>query len=109
MPKNLRFMTDCAVTENELVFTLDDLCRSCDASAEQIVAWVEEGVLLPMGQAPATDPQDWRFGGGSLTRALIAIRLARELDLEQSSTALVLELLLQIASLKACLKLSAWG
>lgn len=106
MSKNFRLIPERAVAEDQLVFTLSDLCRSCDASVEQVAAWVEQGVLLPMKQVTGTDPQDWRFGGGSLTRALIAIRLARELDLDQSSTALVLELLLQIASLKTCVKLS---
>jgi chaperone modulatory protein CbpM len=80
--------------------SLEDLCRVCRCEADRIVALVEEDVLQPEG----TGPQDWRFSGASLRRARVALRLTRHLELTPAGTALVLDLLDEIDSLRARLR-----
>jgi chaperone modulatory protein CbpM len=93
---------DGVVVEEEIRFTLADLCRACRADTAQLIALVEEGVLEPAG----TRPEDWQFSGPSLRRARTALRLARDLQLSIGGTALVLELLDEIESLRSRLRRS---
>ena len=58
------------------------------------------GLLAPFSLLP----QDWRFGGSSLRRARLALRLTRDLEINAAGVALVLDLLDQIEDLKAQLK-----
>lgn len=84
-------VTHSVVVEEEIQFTLIELSRACHADAEQLVALVVEGVLTPSGDAPC-----WCFGGATLRRARVALRLAHDLELNVASTALVLDLLDEI-------------
>ena len=88
------------VVEEEVELTLVELCHACDAQQEQITAWVLEGLLEPSGE----QPQDWRFGGAELSRARLALRLTRDLEINPPGVALALDLLDEIAELKAQLK-----
>jgi chaperone modulatory protein CbpM len=85
------------VVEEELQFTLVDLCRACRVEREQLLALVDEGVLQPRGNAP----QEWLFSGPSLSRARAALRLTRDFELNAAGAALVLELLDEIEALHA--------
>ena len=93
-------VVDGVVVEEEIRFTLADLCRACQADRARLIALVEEGVLQPTGSAP----EDWLFSGPSLRRARTAVRLSRDLELSASGTALVLDLLDEIESLNARLR-----
>ncbi|MEO6354225.1 MAG: chaperone modulator CbpM [Burkholderiaceae bacterium] len=88
------------VVEEEIELTLIELCQACDAQQEQVTLWVLEGVLEPRGE----QPQEWRFGGISLQRARLALRLMRDLEINPAGVALALDLLDEIATLKAQLK-----
>jgi chaperone modulatory protein CbpM len=77
--------------------SLVELCRACRAPEEQIRVWVVEGVLEPIGSSP----QEWRFTGPSLRRARLALTLARELEINPPGVALALDLLDEIAALRA--------
>ena len=88
------------LVEDDVQFTLVELCRVCAADAEQVIALVDEGVLTPSGAAA----HEWRFGGTTLQRARAALRLTRDLDLNAAGTALVLDLLDQIEALRAQLR-----
>lgn len=88
------------LVEESLELSLADLCRVCHARREVVVTLVDEGVLQPRGE----QPQDWRFEGVSLSRARTALRLARDLELEPGSVALVLDLLDEIEALKSRLQ-----
>ena len=90
------------VVEEEVRFTLVELCHACAAERELLIALVDEGVLQPSGD----EPQQWQFGGASLRRARAALRLARDLELSAAGTALVLDLLGEIEALRARLKRS---
>ena len=88
------------LVEDEIEFTLVELCRACRVDSELLVALVDEGVLTPRG----ADASSWRFGGGALQRARAALRLDRDLELGAAGTALVLDLLDEIESLRAQLR-----
>jgi chaperone modulatory protein CbpM len=89
-----------AIVEEELHLTLVELCQATHASQEYVVAWVYEGVLEPIGEAP----QDWRFTGQSLRRARLAWWLTRDLEMNAPGVAMALDLLDEIAALKARLQ-----
>lgn len=90
-------VVDAVVVDEAMQFSLAQLCRVCQADAASVVALVDEGVLNPTGRRP----DDWRFSGSSLQRARAAVRLSRDLDLNAGGTALVLDLLDEIAALRA--------
>jgi chaperone modulatory protein CbpM len=84
------------VVEEEIVLTLNELCRASGSDTTQVFALVGEGVLEPSG----TGPLDWIFDGPSLRTARTALRLARDFELGVPGVAMVLELLEQIKGLK---------
>jgi chaperone modulatory protein CbpM len=85
------------VVEEQVQLTLVELCQACSAEQEHILAWVFEGVLEPVGQSP----QEWRFSGESLRRARLARRLSHDLEINAAGVALALDLLDEIAMLRA--------
>ncbi|MCX7166272.1 MAG: MerR family transcriptional regulator [Rhodocyclales bacterium] len=100
-PSNMTFIQG-PVVEEEVHLTLVELCQACSAEQEHVTAWVFEGVLDPVGESP----QDWRFGGESLRRARLALRLSRDLEINPPGVALALDLLDEIAALRARLQRS---
>lgn len=93
------------VVEEDLLLTLLELSRACRASEAQIHVWVVEGVLQPVGQSP----QEWRFAGASLRRARLACRLTQDLEINPPGVALALDLLDEIAALRAGLRRRSEG
>ena len=95
-------MTTClhAQVVEETHLTLAELCQACGIAETHVTTWVVEGVLAPSGEQPDT----WRFGGDSLRRARLALRLSRDLDINPAGVALVMDLLDEIDNLKAQLK-----
>ncbi len=85
------------VVEEVVEFTLVELSQACNATPAQLAALVAEGVLAPAGQTG----DDWRFAGTALRRARLALRLARDLELNPPALALVLDMLDEITSLRA--------
>ena len=88
------------ILEEQTQLTLADLCGACAVHAERIIQLVDFGVLEPQGREPAR----WIFVGTSLQRARSAIRLQKDLDIDIAGAALALELLDEIALLKARLR-----
>lgn len=88
------------IVEEEIHLTLAELCQACRASEDHVIAWVFEGVLEPIGDAP----QEWRFTGPSLHRAQLALWLTRDLEINPPGVALALDLLDEIAALQAHLQ-----
>ena len=80
--------------------TLVELCRAVRVPEHELRAWIVEGVVEPLGEAP----QEWRFAGASLRRARIAVTLTRELDINTPGVALALDLMDEIEALKASLR-----
>jgi len=88
------------VVEEQVQLTLVELCQACSAEEEHVLTWVFEGVLEPVGDSP----QDWYFTGESLRRARLALRLSRDLEINPPGVALALDLLDEIAELRARLQ-----
>jgi chaperone modulatory protein CbpM len=86
------------ILEEQTQLTLDDLCHACAVRAEQIIELVDLGVLEPLGREP------WQFGGASLQRARIVLRLHHDLDIDLAGAALALELMDEIDALRARLR-----
>ncbi|MDP2823592.1 MAG: chaperone modulator CbpM [Sulfuritalea sp.] len=93
------------IVEEDVRFTLVELCQACSAEEEHVLTWVFEGVLEPVGDSP----RDWRFGGESLRRARLALRLSRDLEINPPGVALALDLLDEIAALRARLQRGGAG
>lgn len=100
MADDPRLVIDCVVVEEDLRFTLADLCRACAAERSQLIALIDEGVIEPAGGPP----EDWMFGGNSLLRARAALRLERDLGVGMAGAALVLDLLDEIETLRGRLR-----
>lgn len=81
----------------EFQLSLRDLCRACELPAEQVLAFIEEGVIEPRGQ----EPVQWRFQGVCVRRVRRAYRLTEDLGLNLAGAALAVELLEEIEQLKA--------
>jgi chaperone modulatory protein CbpM len=89
-----------SVVENEVHMSIVELSHASRTPEDMIMSWVTEGVLSPTGSSP----QDWRFGGDSLRRAKTAAHLTHDLELNVPGVALALDLLDQIAELRAHIK-----
>jgi len=82
------------ILEEQTQLTLDDLCHACAIDAQRIIDLVDVGVLEPLSREPL------QFGGSSLKRARIALRLHHDLDLNLAGAALALDLLDEIDTLR---------
>jgi chaperone modulatory protein CbpM len=81
----------------DIPLTLVEMCQVCRVSEEEIRAFVLEGVLEPEGDRP----EEWRFAGSSIGRARTAYRISRDLEVNLAGIALALNLLDEIATLRA--------
>jgi chaperone modulatory protein CbpM len=88
------------VVEEEVHLSLVELCRATRAPEDQVRVWVVEGVLEPLGESP----REWRFTGPALRRARLALTLTREFEINAAGVALALDLMDEIAALKAGLR-----
>jgi chaperone modulatory protein CbpM len=94
-PLSMTFLQG-TIVEESVHLTLLELCRATSADEENVLTWVFEGVLEPAGSSP----QEWRFGGDSLRRARLALRLTRDLEINPPGVALALDLLDEMAALR---------
>ena len=92
---------EASVVEKEVHMTIVELSHASRTPQELIMSWVSEGVLSPAGSSP----EDWRFSGDSLKRAKTAAHLTHDLELNAPGVALALQLLDEIAQLRARLDL----
>jgi len=88
-------LLNSTIVENEIHFSISELCHATNAETELVVAWVYEGILNPLGNSP----DSWRFSGDSLQRTKKALRLSRDLEINTPGVAMVLDLLDDIARL----------
>lgn len=85
------------IVEEQAELTLQEVCRVCAVQAGLIMALVEEGVIDPLGQAP----EQWRFTGAHVQRVRVALRLQQDLGINPAGSALVLQLLEEVHTLRA--------
>lgn len=79
-----------------LTVDLDELARLCGASGRVLQVLVSEGLIQPEGATPG----QWRFSGIAVRRARRALRLRRDLELNLAGTALALDLLDEVETLR---------
>ncbi len=76
-------------TEYVVSLRLMDACHALELASPQVLEIVEHGIIVPTGATP----EDWLFDLQMISTAKRALRLQRDLQLEWSTVALVLELL----------------
>ena len=76
--------------------SLDEVCIACNVDADWIVDLVQQGAIDAIGEVQP----DWQFTSITITRVAKAKRLQRDLELNPSAIALVLDLLDQIQELR---------
>ena len=96
MTSNKLIFIQGSIVEETVHLSLMELCSACGAEENQVLAWIDVGALMPLGQIP----QDWRFAGDSLRRARLAHRLSQDLEINAPGVALALDLLDEIALLR---------
>jgi chaperone modulatory protein CbpM len=85
------------ITETTL-FTAEEFCSACTVKLEVIEALVAEGIVEPVVRDNGHGPP--QFSGASLTRARIALRLHRDMEINLPGVALALDLMDEIRDLR---------
>jgi chaperone modulatory protein CbpM len=85
------------VLDERVTVTFTELTQLCRSDDEVVRLLVAEGVLHPLGARP----EEWRFSGVEIRRARRALRLQRDLDLNLAGTALAIDLLDEVDTLRA--------
>lgn len=88
------------ILEEEVVFSLAEICRASQLPAERVIELVQEGIVEPVGD----DPMHWNFRGVSLRRIRCAQRLEDDLGVNTPGVALALDLLDELHHLRARLR-----
>ena len=78
--------------------TLDDVCRTCAVQASFLMDLLEEGVIEPV---EGHSPENWRFTSIQVQHVSVAWRLHRDLGVNPAGTAVVLQLLEEVQTLRA--------
>jgi chaperone modulatory protein CbpM len=99
MKNSIEVLTGTLI-EDDSLFTLAELCRSCGVHAEVIADMIEYGIIEPSGDTAT----QWRFAGGCLWRVTTVVRLQRDLDLNMAGAALALDLIEEVRELRRQLK-----
>lgn len=97
MKESVTVFVEGEIVEEDVEFTLVELCRASGASEEQLTLWIAEGAVEPQGATP----REWRFSGAALRRVRTARRLAQDLEINAPGVALALDLLDEINALRA--------
>lgn len=87
-------MKEVVVKHKTTEFSLTEVCERCYVNAETVIRLVDYGVVEPRGDAYA----EWRFTSDSYLKIRKALRLQRDLALNESGVALVIELLDRLQS-----------
>ncbi len=96
------------ILEEEAAMTLAELCGMCQTPAETIIKMVNNGVISPLESTTKAERKSihWRFHRSAYIRADKALRLKQDLGVNLAGAALALELLDEIAELRARLNQS---
>jgi len=76
------------VIERDVEFTLIELSRASELTAEQIMELVDQGLVEPRGDSPDL----WRFAGASLAKLRCVQRLTNDLGVNLAGAVLAIEL-----------------
>ena len=85
------------VLDEQIEFTLLELCRLCDVKARHIAEIVDEGIVVPAGGSP----MHWRFTGLMMRRIQVVLRLERDLEINLPGAAMIIQLLEEMDTLRS--------
>ena len=87
--------------DEKTLITVSELCRHCTVKVEEVIVFVQEGILDPSDDKVAAEgPDAWQFHISSVRRVRTAVHLQRDLGVNLAGAALALELLDRIAELE---------
>jgi chaperone modulatory protein CbpM len=89
------------IVQQTAVYTLHELCISCDVNPDWVAGLVDQGAIEVSGQTQ----QEWQFTVLSTIRVAKAKRLERDLGLNLPGIALVLDLLDQLDDMRTRVRL----
>lgn len=84
------------IIDDDMEFSLAELCRACRLPAERVIELVEHGIIEPVGPEPGL----WRFQAISLRRVRSVQRLEQDLGVNIAGAALALDLLAELEVLR---------
>lgn len=84
------------ILEEDVRWTQVEICEACNISIEELVDYVAEGLVDPVGRRPT----EWRFHGVTLQRIRFAKNVQQDLGVNAAGAALALDLLQEISRLK---------
>ena len=85
-----------SLVDEHTLLSVTELSRICAVEERYIIAFVEEGVLLPADARTSV----WHFRGDALPRARRALRLQRDLEINLAGVALAMDLMDEIDRLR---------
>ena len=88
-----------AVLLEDIMFSLDELARSCRVSREWIIERVQWG-LLQHDDLTGTDPDAWQFDSRNLLRVKRIIRVEHDFEGNPELASLVADLIEEVESLR---------
>ena len=87
--------------EEDTLITVEELCRCCTIEVNDIITFVQEGILDPSDEVAHVErAETWQFHIGSVRRVRTVVHLRRDLGVNLAGAALALELLDRIAELQ---------
>lgn len=93
----IKLLSGVIVEDDENV-SLNTLSQCCSLSTEQIITMIEHGIIEPLESQQTRSY--WQFSGECIIRVQTATRLQHDLGVNLAGTALALELLDEIQSLR---------
>jgi chaperone modulatory protein CbpM len=87
--------------DEETMISVDGLCHHGTVRVEEVITYVQEGILDPQDDAVIREQADtWQFHISSVRRVQTVVHLQRDLGVNLAGAALALELLDRIAELE---------
>ncbi len=97
-------LSSMPIAEQQTIFTLEAISKTCAVQTTFVMALIEEGVVTPYQGHESTE---WKFTSSHLRSISIAARLQRDLGINTAGAALVLQLLDEIETLRAHINVSS--
>ncbi len=99
MSKQPVMVIGAEIVEERPVLSLTQLSEMCGIAPDMLVEYVRLGIIEP--EEGGASVRRWRFRASALTRLYKAARLQRDLGVDASSMALVLDLLEDMERMRA--------
>lgn len=92
-------MSKLPTSEQQFTLTIQEVTRSFGVTREVVLEIIQEGIV-PM---PEQAPEEWQFDDDAIQKIRTVLRLHHDLGVNMPGAALAMELLNEIAHLRALL------